>query len=521
MESFKLVKKSNKTAEHLIIFVHGFTGGKKTFVNKNQHFCSFFDTMILDACDIYEFRYYSSILDFLPMKKALSLIGLGKAFGTRYNVDLCKYSELLDTHYCNSSSKYRSINIISHSMGGLIAKRFIIESFKKRNCYTGFYISLSTPHRGVSEAKLLSLLNNPFINSMEPFSTFIDETSNGWAQIASGIKRKYYCATHDEIVNDRSACPSDDTKYLVRVEGSHTTIVKPSSKDCALIKNINSAIVNFLGLDPNPVIPIRRKLSAADVLFYAYKKELEPYYLARNPDNEIADLLRCNNLWIYGASGTGKTNSIQRFLLHNNHRFFSFDMSPNSPDCSSSDILANIYWSFRSQLQFKYDLPKQADGTRSWIECICELLTIIAISDQIYLFIDELHINDPLVFDKFIDDTTTLISFYNNKCGSLGNVKLIISTIKSPLSCDTLRFKEKFSALFSAYVLNYWEKGESMTLLEIICKALKLNLSQTDILKILESTKGSPRRLKVIIKKAINFKSVDKAILELNSEGVF
>ena len=517
MESFELVRQSNKKAEHVIIFVHGFKGGKNTFVNKKQHFCSFFDTIILDVCDIYEFRYYSSIFDFLPIKNLLSLICFGKAFGARYNINLCKYSELLYTHYCNSILIYKSINIISHSMGGLIAKHFIIESFKKRDSYKGFYISLSTPHCGVSGANLLSLLNNPSINSMEPFSAFINETSDGWSQVAPRIKRKYYCATHDEIVNDRSACPLDDKKYLFRVEGTHTTIVKPSSKDCDLIKNINSTISNFLSLNPNAMIPIRRELSSNDVLFIAYKKELEPYYLVRESDKQIAALLEYNNLWIHGASGTGKTNIIQHFLLHSNHRSFNFDMSMNT-SISSAEIFENIYWSLRTQLQNEHHLPEKADGSREWVDYICELLTIVSDNDQIYFFIDEIYTNNPDEFCKFINSATSLIY----KSGSIGNVKLIISTIESPrLYFDALKLKNKFVSLFFVYALDDWKNSEIMELFEIICKGLNIDWPKNDLSKIIESADGSPRRLKTITKKVIYLKSVDKAIQDINSEGVF
>lgn len=521
MNSLYLIKKANNKSEHLIIFVHGFTGGFNTFKHKDKHFSDYLSCDILNTCDIYEFRYYSSIFNNTLAVKLLSYVGLvRRSISSNYNIDMFKYSQLLETHYSNYCSKYKSINIISHSMGGLIAKQFIIETVKKLSCFNGFYISLATPHRGVSEAKLLLLLNNPFINSMEPFSAFIDETSRDWAIISPLIKRKYYCATHDSIVDDRSACPAEDTRYRVRVEGTHTTIAKPSSNDCSLVKNINSTIAYFLGISSSKHSQINT-LSADDILFYAYKPEYRPNYLIRNADNDIINILKLNNLWICGQSGTGKTNLIQYYLISNDRIFLSFDMSPCPPDISSKELLSNLYWSLRTQLEPKYSLPKRPDENRSWIDHISDLLSIIAHDKEVYLFIDEFHMLSSDLFETFIDNITTITSIYkNNRCTD-GNIVLIVSTIKEPISCDNLRFRSKFNTLFTVYTLNYWSNAEITDLYNILVTSLGLLIDDTNKSKAILCSKGSPRRLKLILKKYINLKSMDSAIFDVESEGVY
>lgn len=520
MKSLVLLHKSSSSSKHVLIFVHGFMGGAGTFCNKKKHFYSFLDKKILSKCDIYEFRYYTGLFDFGNIKRALSKLGVGTLFGSKYSVDLHKYSQLLETHYSYFNSDNKTVNILCHSMGGLISKHFISEIIKKESYYNGFYISFATPHRGVSEAKVLSLLNNCHIDSMEPFSSFIESSTQDWAKLSTKVKRKYYCATHDIIVNDKSACPIDDTKYLVRVEGTHETMVKPSSQDSTIIKSVNSTIINFLNFDNDKSVPTVTSTSVEDVLFYAYKKELEHYYLERKADKLIQRLLRGNNLWISGKSGTGKTNLVQRYLANSSYIFFNFDMSPCPSEASSMDILSNIYWSLSNQLEENYDLPKKPNGEQTWINYLSDLLCVIPNGKTVFLFIDELHISDVVIFEDFIDNITTLLSYHKNRQDSSGNIRIIVSTILNPLACETLRFKSKYFALFSNYTLDSWDDSEIDKLFELILINIAIKVSEVQKDKIISAANGSPRRLKFILRHFWNYGSVDKAISEVVTEGI-
>lgn len=521
-DSLNMLHKAYIEPKHLIVFVHGFTGGNKTFCNKDRHFYSFLESDILNICDIGEFTYHSRLFNFRMIKKIASIIPIiGKKSSAQYNVDLRKYSELLETHYYNNAEKYFSINVICHSMGGLIGKDFICSVEKKEQKVPGFYISLATPHRGVSEAKLLALLNNIQIASMEPFSSFIDSTTKEWAVIGPKVKRRYYCATHDEIVDDRSACPADDSKFLVRVEGSHTTLVKPVSKSCALMKSINSIVATFLGLTEKRRHYAAAKPGVNDVLFYAYKQELKDFYYIRKADQEISQLLLESNVWISGESGTGKTNIIQHFLVSNEAHCFNFDMSPCAANSTSSDLLSVIYYSLRSQLERCgiYGLTPD-DGNIPYGTRISDLFCQIKAGSNIYIYIDELHVVDVETFEAFIDDMTSLISLHKSRVESSENMRVIVSTIANPLACDGVRFKAKHRSLFTCYNMRRWDRDEILGLLWLIQKSLELNLGTRDREKLVLAADGSPRRLKMMIKSFVTTNSVDSAIADVMSEGL-
>lgn len=520
MNSLQLIHKSQK-ALHTIIFIHGFTGGTKTFYNKNKHFSSNFDKSILEYCDIYEFYYYSKLLDFKAIKTLFTYMPFFKNIvQCKYNVDLNKYSELLITHCDNFNNSYLSVNFICHSMGGIIAKRFLIDQFRTKGKPDGFYITLATPHRGVTGAKLMPLLKNIHIQSLDPFSDFIENVTESWDNICTKFNRRYYCAIHDQIVDDKSASPTADKKHLVRVDGSHISIAKPDSSSTVLMKNVNKTIVSFLKL--NQTTNEYQYIKSEDVLFYAYKKEYDIFYLNRNQDNEIYAILKNSNLWLHGKSGTGKTNIILHYLANNEVLSLFIDLSPCSPESSVDDIFEMIYWSLKNQLEKNYSCGLCIEGAGGWFNKISELFSSIDQRIPICVFIDEIFIKSSTTYEEFIETLTRLTSYYLNSCHATKEIRFIVSTLTDPrhFNSSSLSSSEKFQAIFVKKELQYWCDDDMHKLSRIINNYLSTKLTVSDRYKLVRAATGSPRKLKILYRKFIDLNSIEDAITELEQEGL-
>jgi len=518
----KAIHKAKDKSEHLIIFIHGFSGGPDTYMNDDKHFSSLLDNKILRTCDIFEFIYHSKKVEMSLVRKTLNFLNINynnKAI--EYNLDLNKYAQLMETHYNVNKDKYRTVNFICHSMGGLIGKKFILNYIHKHGHFDGFYITLATPHRGVSGADKLSFLCNEQLNSMGPFSDFIDQTSAEWSKCCNKINRKYYCAMYDTIVDDKSAFPVDDAKNMVRVDGSHNTITKPKSKESIIVKDICSTIILFLGISKDVKIRENIKTKIEDVLFNSYNLSVDNYYLVRSIDKRINDLISTNNLWICGESGTGKTNIAQHFLIANNYKYHCVDMSPLPHDVNNKDLLTYIHYSLKTSIGIDGTEDINDATEAQLITYISNMINRINNNNVTYIYIDELHISSSEVFDYFIDNITSMISYHTNRGESAaGNIKIIVSTIKNPLACENIRFRSKFESLFNLINLDPWSNIELGLLTRLINRELNLNYSRDEMGRIIVAAKASPRVLKNIIRKAIYMKSISKAISDVGIEGL-
>ena len=517
MDSLRILKQSDES-KHLIIFVHGFTGGEKTFCHGNKHLYEYLDPLILNSCDFFAFVYYSKLLDFRTFKRALGVIPLvNKFFNPAFNADLNTYSELLKTHHINHLNKYDSISYICHSLGGLLVKKMLGTISEYGDSQSGFFITLATPHRGVAEASNLAIFHNLHVSSLSPYSNYLEELDIEWDRVKKKYKRRYYYGIHDPVVNERSASPASDRKHLVRVDGTHSSIAKQSSSDSALIKDVNRSITAFLSLEQEQITLIPPYSKVEEVLFYTFKKEYNHFYLFRTADTNIFDILSNSNLWLYGESGTGKTNAIQYYLTMNDRNLITLDLSACPTGSSAGYIVENIYWSILNQINDS--TTSEIAEAQPWVNRISDLLNNISKKNAIYLFLDEIQITDLVVFEEFVDSMTSIISHYSNTCDHYNNIRFIVSTKFDP-SIGNGRCRGKFASIFTSYKLQYWSGPEIKELLNIIHSNLNKFLVIDDLEEIINGSNGSPRRLKVIYKRVVQGFSVKKALEITDIEGV-
>ena len=275
-------------AQHLIIYVHGFTGGLATFKNdKNKFLHEYLSEKILSACSFASFLYCSRFLDLGLVRSLGSHIPFFKrAIDPSTNQRLDRNAELLRTYYDSLRKKYKTINFLCHSMGGLLVKQLLISEAARGSIHKGFYITLATPHQGVAGASLAGMTGHAQIEEMAPFSDRLDHLAQEWPKIRHLIKAQYYCGLDDQIVHERSSFARDERDLLSTVEGTHTSICKPVASECALIRSLDLKICDFLEIDTGS--PVQSKELKDYVLFQSYRHEFQPYYLVRNVDNELS-----------------------------------------------------------------------------------------------------------------------------------------------------------------------------------------------------------------------------------------
>jgi hypothetical protein len=245
MVVIEFTHKNNKN--NLILFVHGLTGGKDTWLNQDCGY--FFDLLSQDAFvdnhfDIAYFEYYSKLTNI-----SSKLEKLKKLFKRTYekslkNISIEELGELLSTEIRFTLSAYDNIIVIAHSMGGLITKSHVINNYNQnKNHKIKLFISLAVPHLGAESAVFGKLItSNIQIANLAPLNDLCPKLNDSWVKLSLKPPIKYFYGTHDDIVTKNSAIGTDNlVQDQIACNDTHTSIAKPTSSSATI-----TAVIKFL-----------------------------------------------------------------------------------------------------------------------------------------------------------------------------------------------------------------------------------------------------------------------------------
>lgn len=225
-----------------VVFVHGFTGGEETW--KGGGGLKFSELLAQDPelntdYQFFEFTYFTKLLDFFTtakIQKVLNVIPLinripGITGRVRVNKPIAQLSEQLATFLDLQLGEFDDVILISHSMGGLIAKDHILNYEPGHGPKPSGYVSISVPHKGSLSSLILGPANNVNARELVPLSEYCDALNNRWIEQKQNLPPTLYMiALHDECVVKESALPFTVSKAgRATVDHDHTSICKPLS----------------------------------------------------------------------------------------------------------------------------------------------------------------------------------------------------------------------------------------------------------------------------------------------------
>jgi len=280
-----------------IIFVHGLGGKPEKTWGKF--------TQLLTADDFFKdfkieyYPYTTSLIKFFPWSIFPKIQHLADGLRTFIN---------------NRTTFDDKITIVTHSMGGLIARKYLVEEIKNKNKLKVKKILLfATPNKGSQLAKLSCLSRITQVGQMKKGSDFINELHNDWKSlnVEKYIQVKYVVGGKDRVVD------GDSAKYFgnfgdveVISFGNHRNIVKPKDEndDSFLIfKKFVLQRLKFLVEDyEKPQIYIPRKIINVkdydDSSFFYIKEKLQLTLFEA--------ILKFNKVVLLAGAGEGKTREL-------------------------------------------------------------------------------------------------------------------------------------------------------------------------------------------------------------------
>lgn len=222
--------------KNLVIFIHGFVGSEKTWIKKDgsRPLIDYIikDQEIFDNFNIALFEYHTKLLDIFPQSKAIFNVLLKSK--NPINLPINEISKLLESRIQYTCADYKNIILIGHSMGGLVAKRFILDDLKKNtDSKVKLYVSLATPHSGSIIANYGKLLiKNVQTKDLAALSDSISTMNNEWVQNKNLPTRIYGQGAYDKIVSKESSIALDaDSQKVIYSDDDHFSIIVPETKN--------------------------------------------------------------------------------------------------------------------------------------------------------------------------------------------------------------------------------------------------------------------------------------------------
>lgn len=208
----------------LILFVHGLGGsGEATWrpsVGPGFHELILADDALAREFDVGFFEFPTSLFRLPFSRRAPRVRDLAE--GLRSQLD-------------NRFGRYASITLVCHSLGGLIARKYLVDEVQSgRKLRVNRLILFAVPNNGASLASVgseISWRHNQLIQ-LSRNSEFVEELNSDWARLdMSPVDVHYVVAGQDRVVDKLSAISQwGNDRVDTVVDADHCSLVKPSSR---------------------------------------------------------------------------------------------------------------------------------------------------------------------------------------------------------------------------------------------------------------------------------------------------
>lgn len=262
-----------KQRKKIIIFVHGLSGNKETWIKNNQKksltYWLMQEKIIQDHFDLAYYEYTSHLLKLSSKANFLINVVLKNRFPHKRNLDINQIAKVLETEIKNKAQNYEEIILLGHSMGGLICKNYILNHKNNPSFKVGLFLSLAVPHKGSDFALLgkFILKNNLQIENLKSLSPAITKLNVRWLEQENLPNTTYFVGLNDTIVPKESAVASEKRPDLEFFEKDHFNIIVPSNKDDSVLRVLMNRLEKFIYQEKDNLPPQKEKKQISPLKF--------------------------------------------------------------------------------------------------------------------------------------------------------------------------------------------------------------------------------------------------------------
>lgn len=240
---------SQDNSDTVVLFIHGLGGSFWTWSRFAKHLKN--EWVEIDSFAIAYDEYYDvqSWINRIPILKRLLMIR--KIFAGPGIEKLSLHLNSVVLEVCN---KYENVIIIAHSMGGLVARKYLVDLIEETKSLGKIraLITYATPHKGSKWATLyLKLCYNFFryftkdseqLSQLSSTGAFLVDLNERWRNYNIDDKIDYYrvYGMNDWVVDAESSAHFKDPKVRPIANKNHFNIITPYRKnDAAFLVSYN------------------------------------------------------------------------------------------------------------------------------------------------------------------------------------------------------------------------------------------------------------------------------------------
>jgi len=476
---------------HGIVFIHGLSGSARSTWGP------MIDQLGQDRdFDSFQFASYAfpTVKIRLPFTERMAKIQeLSSALDTLIETDLSDCSE---------------ITLIGHSLGGLIARHYIISSIlNNKKLLVKNLLMYAVPNTGASIASWASHVSiwHYHLKQLGKNSDIIDRINEDWVRmdVEKKISALYIASTGDKVVRSDSAFPfigMQNTRTLNAF--GHSDITQASSPQDVRYKILKKHLIGkFLPHSSGLSTALRSintqpdRTQSGDPLFDIYDIADKPYYVVRSQDIYAKEVVSNNCLWVHGASGTGKTALLRHAILEKELKLIHMSLG-GAGKIDATSALRYICVEF-SELQGLDIIPPTEASTYDLVRYFKK--AVLNSNSQIGLLIEEISFAPDNEAARFCEMIWLLSSSLSSNQDTNGRLVLTISSLHDP-SADESAFSDKMKERVSTVEIGSWIEQDIRKLIDVIDRTRNDKLDNFSKNLIVDAANGSPRFVKLVFR---------------------
>jgi nucleoside phosphorylase len=274
-----------------------------------------------------------------------------------------------------------------------------------------------------------------------------------------------------------------------------------------------SSLSAFKDLGINPYVvetdSVINGTNSNQVLFEVYDKTKRDYYILRDEDQTLAQLVPQTNIWIYGPSGCGKSNLIIRNLVENERPFIQVTLA-SCVGLSVDDFFKEIVLEISAKVAAPLLSPPS-----SFSESCRQLIGLLDKyygDKNLFIFVEEIPLGTLSQHKEFAEKMFSLL-ISKSYATRLSRIKFILSCIDNPTQ-HIAAFQQKIHQHVEFIDAEYWQDSDVIKLVDTIEKELQFKLQDSERKMLIEYCKGSPRFIKKVFRSVCMTKKTDPVFIQ-------
>ncbi|WP_424628839.1 hypothetical protein [Bradyrhizobium sp. SYSU BS000235] len=432
--------------------------------------------------------------------------------------NLHELSRGLETEIRARHSHRSELIIVAHSLGGLVARQYIINVLKSKQRQIATKLMLiAVPHTGATLANVATNIYgyHPQVSQLCKNADLLQIQNEDWIHLRAegAVDVRYVIGGADSVVTPDSASPFQPSERVHTLIGSnHRSIVEPNDKDDTRYIVLKQFALegNLSNLTANSAQRVGTH-RPADVLFDLYSKQDELFYLQRSSDERISVASTNGHIWITGNSGVGKTSAARRSIFSAGRQVAQIILA-GYHGLTALGLFRAMCVELSESLGHD-ELPPASSTPAELLTFVKRMLRARTDGGSLTILVEEIPLGTKEDFDVFLGSILQMILVLEADARLHERIRLAFTSIHDPsrgaVGLEKLHEKLQFIDM------SPWSLDDLTSLSRIIARELNPHLSSNEIGLIARAASGSPRYIKSIFRRWRNGTDGGRSVPEL------